>query len=262
MTVGCNQRFTPQKWDRIKYLLIAHSKMVRSITSREGWALPGYHYFDLYAGPGVYKDQISGSLFSDYGSPLIAAGILRDQQHKLYFNDSDPNCITDLTLALATESILALVTCLDVSEFTKMVCSDEWRQRQYGNLDRKTMGIVFADPNGSPDWTSLEAFTKCKQYDRLDLLINVNATSIKRCRTSPMHRHKYVSLAEQLDRLRKRYTYVWTPHHSNAWQFALLFATNWGEFPQFKTSKFYRVDTPEGQNVFDRLNRTEKERAE
>ena len=261
MTVGCNQRFTPQKWDRIKYLIRVHSAMVRGITTRESWALSGYNYFDLYAGPGFYKDEICGSLFGSEGSPLIAAAMLRSQRHKLFFNDAEPSCIAQLTTTLAATSVQAQVSCMDVRDFAGLVCTDIWRAAQFGCLDCKAMGLVFADPNGSPDWDALEALTRCRQYDRLDVLVNVNATSIKRCRQSPLHRHKYHPLADDLARLRKRYLYVWTPHKSNAWQFALIFATNWKDFPQFEHSKFWRVDSPDGHEVFDRLNRTEKERA-
>ena len=261
MTVGCNYRFTPQKWDRFRYLIRTHLPMVRGITSREKWALPEYHYFNLYAGPGMYSDQIGDSLFGSDGSPLIAAGILRPHNHKLFFNDADPSCIVSLTTALAESAIRSQVSCMDVADFAEMVCDKDWRYSQFGSVDRKAMGLLFADPNGSPDWTALEQITVCKQYDRLDVLVNVNATSIKRCRTSPMHRHKYRTLADELARLRKRYLYVWTPHKSNAWQFALIFATNWDKFPEFRKSAFHRIDTPEGAAVFERLNLTEKERA-
>jgi three-Cys-motif partner protein len=233
--------------------------MVRGMVRREKWALPEYYYFDMYAGPGCYTDQIGGSLFLDHGSPMIAAGVLRGQPHKLFFNDSDPQCVTSLTLALAGENALAQVTCLDASEFSELVTREEWRRRQFDCLDCKAMGLLFADPNGAPDWNAINAITSCQQYERLDVLVNVNATSIKRCRTSPKHRHKYVSLREYLDGLRKRYLYVWTPHKSNCWQFALIFASNWKDFPEFGKSKFWRCDKPEGREVLDRLNYTQKE---
>jgi len=256
MTVGCN-RFTPMKWDRIEYLLKVHSRMVAGIASREDWAYPEYHYFDMYAGPGFYTTQLN-CLYGDAGSPIIAAGILRKIAHRLYLNDKDKRCVLSLTKSVAEANAHAQITCMDACEFASRICNPKWRREEFGNAEKKTLGILVVDPNGAPCWEAVHKIARCNQYDRLDILINVNATSMKW--NYVVHHDKgHRRLIDQLHLLKKKYLYIWSPHKSNPWQFSLVFATNWGEFPEFRQSKFYRSDTPEGKSLLLKLSYTQAE---
>jgi hypothetical protein len=257
MTVGCN-RFTPMKWDRIEYLLRVHSRMVDGIAGRVKWARPEYHYFDMYAGPGFYTTQLN-CLYGDSGSPVIAAGILRNQPHRLYLNDKDKRCVLSLATSIAEANAHAQITCLDACDFARRICNADFRKQEFNGSGKKPMGLLMVDPNGAPCWEAVHKIAHCPQYDRLDVLINVNATSAKW--NLVVHADKgHKRLTEQLRRLRKKYLYLWSPHKSNPWQFSLVFATNWGEFPEFRKSHFYRSDTPDGKELLYRLAYTEAER--
>jgi three-Cys-motif partner protein len=232
--------------------------MVRGVASREKWALKPYHYFEMYAGPGIYTTQYQ-SLFGDSGSPLIAAGVLRKHRYRMYLNDEDPGVVTALATSLAYESVHAQISNMDARAFTDLICDETWRQREYDCTDCKAMGLLFADPNGVPDWQAIIQVANCPQYDRLDLLVNVNATTIKRCHSVHTSAKGHRRLREHLADLGKKYLYVWAPHKSNFWQFALVFATNWDKFPEFSKSQFYRSDSPEGRAILDKLHYTREE---
>jgi len=176
----------------------------------------------------------------------------------MFLNDASQDCVVRLSTTLANEHVAACVSCYDASDFAWRICDEKWRTTEYGSHARKVMGLVFADPNGSPDWPALEMIAGTQQYRQLDFLVNVNATSIKRCRNSPLCKG-YRLLSESIAALGKKHVYVWAPHRSNSWQFALVFATNWNKFPEFSRSGFWRIDSPEGQKIFNRLNYTQKE---
>ena len=164
-----------------------------------------------------------------------------------------------LTNSLNFEGIYCNLSVMDQADYVDLITSIKWRRASFPG-GKKVYGLVFVDPNGCPPWDECEKLGACKQYDRLDLLIHVNATAHKR-----LFHHSWMGenmrLEERLRRIGKKHIFLWVPEGGNQWQFSLAFCTNWKEFPEFKRKGFYSIDSTEGRELLDRLQYTREDHA-
>lgn len=123
----------------------------------------------------------------------------------------------------------------------------------------KQFGYVYADPNDAqlPIVLLADLYSR-KSFERVDLIVNVAAASIKRM----IHRGNYkdISLDSLLDRIHKKTWLVREPHNKQQW--SLLVGTNWAGAPEWRNAGFYRLDTDKGNKIWERLSKTEKQRME
>ena len=255
--VGCN-RFSYAKWEKLGYFMKVHAKAVNSVVHRFDWAFPAYVYIDLFAGPGIYTTSENRLFDGDCeGSPIVAARALKGIEHRLFLNDHDVDVAARLTNSLNFEGIYCNLSVMDQADYVDLITSIKWRRASFPG-GKKVYGLVFVDPNGCPPWDECEKLGACKQYDRLDLLIHVNATAHKR-----LFHHSWMGenmrLEERLRRIGKKHIFLWVPEGGNQWQFSLAFCTNWKEFPEFKRKGFYSIDSTEGRELLDRLQYTREE---
>ncbi len=257
--VGCSA-FTHEKWERFDYLLGIHIEICKAIISRERWASGAYHYFDFYAGPGIYGPDESEKLTGQYGSPIRALKQLRQKEvaFHLYCFDFDPEIATRLERVLRGDYGLdwgcSPSAC---DESVDLLLGDLWWSLNH-NDSRKPLGLAFFDPNGIPEWTAAKRFARSKRFDRVDLLFNINSAVCKWVFSSRLH-PETKRPTDHLREMKKKSIYLWTPMPGDSHQFALAYCTN-GPFPQFRQWGFHRIDTPEGARISRMIDFSPRER--
>jgi three-Cys-motif partner protein len=112
-------------------------------------------------------------------------------------------------------------------------------------------GLLYSDPTGEePPFDLIAEFSK--HWRKVDLLIYVSATNIKRkipygcCR-----------LLESINKIDKKHCMIRKP--MDAFQWTFLYLTN-GPIPVWKKQGFYDILSKEGNEIIERLNLTNEER--
>ena len=120
---------------------------------------------------------------------------------------------------------------------------------------RKKYGLLYADPSGvAPPFNLLAAFAS--HYKRIDLLIYLSATNLKRKRAA--QNGSTPTLIDELSNIDKDQWIIREPHGQHQWSF--LLGSNWLNYPTYESEGFHRVSSATGQCILHRLNYTENER--
>jgi len=237
----CSQ-YTPQKNQDFRFILGTHIKITDCTLRKHRWANQNYNYFDITAGPGSGK--------YGFGSPLIFVGEigLIERQYRAVFIDQDETAYQRLQICLApySQNGNLSIHCGEHHEVLKKYLGI-WRTKDFG--------LLFDDPSGQiPSFDLLAVFAK--YYPRIDILIYITPTNIKRqyhCKLCSCD----LRLDDYIKRIPKKYWIIREPKGCHQWTF--LLGTNWDSFPSFKNKGFYRIDSLEGQVIFDRANLTKEE---
>lgn len=246
LIAGYSPDASPLKFARVAYLTEMHSRAVRGILSREGWADPRYHWIEPHCGPGTYPN-------GDRGCALRVAEILSKElpgQYRLILNDLDPSN--------AVQHENAIRQYCQTNVFT-LDCGDFVNGLIY-HITRPIFGFIFFDPNGGPNWEAINRFSCVPRFERCDILVNVNSVGIKWARKNAICKNHTKTATQHLREINKKYLFLWEPNPSDNWQFSLVVATNWGAFPQFEKLGFYLIDSPKGKLIADRMDYTREER--
>jgi hypothetical protein len=115
-------------------------------------------------------------------------------------------------------------------------------------------GIIYIDPNNHQGrFKEIESFFNHKKFNKLDILIHISATSIKRVR-----KH---NIAQEIDNaiknINKKCWLIRRPY--SAWQWTFLLGTNWNAFPDFDKQGFVSLDSKEGKLCLEVLCKTKEE---
>lgn len=253
MSVGCSDA-SPEKWRRFGYLLGAHMAATKKIIERERWANRKYQYIDLYAGPGLYTAAHHPKLAGMIGSPILALDAAAAVDLACDFHFVEPDVHADLEAAVATHPKAV------GRRIYKTDCCDAVGPL-FQAIPPASFGLLFVDPNGKPDWGAVRALAR--RYQKIDVLINVNATIHKRCRLSS----RDPQTATTCDHLRdvssagKPQIMLWAPEKSDCHQFTLAYLTNGPTF-EAKRQGFHPITSPEGRRIARRIDLSEKERRE
>jgi hypothetical protein len=268
---GCSGS-TREKWRRFEYLLRVHAAKCRLIMTdptKKKWADSCYSYFDFFAGPGLYDETDHAGLAGEFGSPVRALNILKE-----IFIDPGGEAANGEPLGIRAffhdpNVWLRLQRCLDhlghcggiVDGSTCEQAIDDliehWLEMT-GCSPWKPLGLAFFDPNGQPPWASIRSFTSRKSFDRIDLLINVNSTVVKRVLKSPVHAETRTP-TQNLVELGKEDVYLWEPTPGDIHQFSLAYCTN-GPFRKFRRLGFHFINSDKGRRIADRIDMTADER--
>lgn len=240
---------TDAKQEDLRYILTFHlrvaARMIASAAS-EGRTFPppDYWYFDITAGKGRHPTT------GDPGSPLIFLEVARAEGAvpRTWFFEQDPANFAELQAAVKTDAR------------TKLVLGDhaETLMPEIPAADRPRLGLLYCDTTGNvPPFELLRTFAEDKRTKRIDLLLNVPCTTLKRtygahAEKGARHLHEYLSDLPKTDWL------IREPHGQHQWSFFV--GTNWAEFPAFKNRGFYKLGTPEGDELLRRLTYSERER--
>ncbi|MBA2704624.1 MAG: hypothetical protein H0U60_12335 [Blastocatellia bacterium] len=226
-----------------------HWQLWLKVTANNDWASPTYHYVDLNGGPG----EVNGIV----GSPILVAQTMAESGSDWHacVCERDPESMERLrSCKAALPAVVAArirLFAMDHQEAGDGIIKAIHNRR----AGRTPLGLIYADPNGTELNEEIETALKItKAFPRMDVLLHMSATTIKRCRTV----FGRPSFVERLEVLKKRHLLIREPCTAHQWTFALL--TNWAGFPDWASHGFHSSTSPTGSAVLERLNLTTEER--
>lgn len=238
---------TQQKQDDFQGLLSLHIKIVDGITSKPSNAWQRYYtYIDMNAGPGLYNGIVGSpilflSQIERTSIPYSATLIEEEQCNATELNDR--------------------VSLLGYHGIVKVVNDNHDHALRNGAAPTKsTYGMIYHDPNGAPNFELLAELSRKPAFQRIDFVIYLGATTIKRARGMEKalgKNAKFKLLTDYLNSINKKTWIVRKPVGKNQWTFAV--GSNWVNLPDWRKRGFYRIDTPEGKSVLERLTYTDGE---
>lgn len=227
---------TDLKHAQFREIVRAHLAIFGAVKNKwSGWVTPTYHYYDTHAGVGVYDD---GTL----GSPVIFMQEAERAGEKFlarFIEQSSRNC---KRLASHTDSRCEITH----GEYEHVLSSEK-------TFDKTAIGLLFCDPNGCFDEHALAAFAK--RFPRVDILINVNGSGIKRASV----KYGETRIKSKLSAVSKKHWIIRKPY--GKWQFSFALGTDWSPMrDKFQKHAMHDIESDAGGYYLDLLERTNGER--
>lgn len=208
-----------------------HIQIVKRVLDKYPNFPQTYQYIDLYAGSGKNQEENCD------GSPVIfLKSIYGRLDYYGHFIDLEPGNTLFLRAATSFTNSHTIYTG-DNKEITPKIIT---------RITGKSYGLVYADPNGVPDFDLLALVSE--KLPKMDVLIRYPATAAKR---------NGRSLISELNKVKKGTWIIQKP--VGKWQWTFLFGTNYSDYKAWKKFGFYRLDEPEGKNIFEKVVYTKKE---
>jgi len=197
--------YTKTKEEHYAKLLGMHVNIAERAMRNNLWSNSSYLLIDATAGSGILEDGTPGS-------PIIAINRLRKMStpFKALFIEEQPEVFAQLDLHVSQDDNVQL----------------RWARYQdiIGEMalrkDRNQLGLLYIDPNGTPDFDALCQFARARP--RMEILISVTATGYKR--SGKVDRH----LDEWLRRIGKQYWLIRKPY--TAWHWTFLLGSDYAGF--------------------------------
>ena len=215
-------RSTPYKLKAFRYLMGYHSRVCKLILQK---TRQPYIYIDLNCGAGYQPDY---KKFGNevLGSPIIALQELNEQgiEPICHFCDTNPESLKIL------ESTIQELKLQCVASYWLGDNSQSLQEISQSLNKSQFHGLVYSDPNGKQDFPiqEIKSTFQLSQMQKVDLLMNVATTYVKRWETNPKANWKVYPLREIINGHGKEYIFVREPENrSLKWTF--IYATNWAK---------------------------------
>jgi len=236
---------TPDKQDGFTKYVTLHAHIVKAVLTRErpnGWKpYQRYVYIDTHAGDGTAGECL--------GSPLLFLAAIHHEglPFDAHLIEREPG------------NVRALRSCLDNAGHGGTVRVYEGDNETVIHevilqVPQYAFGMLYMDPFGPPSSAVLTAMSVARQ--RIDLMVRVPTTTQKRVRTAFDGRE---SLSDVIKKAAKQNWLIRAPLPSDKQQWVFLFGTNYSGLNDWKRERFYRIDSPEGRQMFETLNYTKEE---
>jgi len=236
---------TPTKQQDFRSVLSLHLKITQAVLNKHQWTDDTYYYFDLTAGPGKYTDGKTCIV----GSPLIFLNLTyKMKRHALMVEKNFENYL----------SLSSYAKTADCRYGDSRLILPNWLQTEsHKQDDGVKYGLCYVDPTGDPPpFEMLADASHHNQFTRIDILMYLSATNIKRWRMNPKLSYN-TSLIDALCNIDKKHWIIREPKSQHQWTF--LLGTNWNAFPPYKNRGFHRVRSKQGQEILRKLNFTAEE---
>lgn len=149
------------------------------------------------------------------------------------------------------EKDLSEQLCYNMSEYNAVVHHGNNREKLpeiLSTIPRNSLGILYVDPNGIPDWQMIIDASRQLQLKRIDILIRYNTNALWR----NLHHNGYLDLSEYLKAINKEYRYgkEYMPYDKWRWSFLLLMNYRFGDW---KKEGWKDFKTKDGKELLTRL---------
>jgi hypothetical protein len=235
---------TADKQAGLAIFLAQHIAIAGAVIAKHGWASDTYHYIDANAGPGAYPD------WGLDGSPVVFLKLACQSSIRFYAHliEADKETARSLWETIGPHDFCK-IHASDNKAILPIICAESIRVNSYG--------LLYHDPNGQPDYDLLHLISVQPKLKFIDVLIRYNATAVKR----NLH-NEHKRLLDYLVCTGKQYWLIRTVLPGDAWNWTFLFGTNYKDFKPWTNKGFIRLDSPDGIDLFERLNYKQQERRE
>lgn len=239
---------TPLKIEILSRILDMHLAVTQAVLRKNPYYRQIYRYIDVTAGKGYTPD---GRII---GSPLVFLNSVKLlNQHIPYMVDLIECEDTNLTELRANVRRHCQQNGLDSKQI----------KFHLGNYENKVpellptpndleLGLVFVDPSGNlPDFETVSYISRMRP--RMEILIYIPTTNVKR--------QKGKLLSDYMVEMGKKYWFVRKPLAWDKFKWTFLLGTSHPTiFKDYKGIDFVRIESPEAQEFFPKLNLTAEAR--
>lgn len=245
--------YTGVKIEHLSKILAMHMAITQAVIKKHAsYYEPEYRYIDLTAGKGSTPDGNSGS-------PIVFLDKTIDSKFDIPFRadliEREPSNIDELKKVISAHP-------MGTSEQGKI----NFHPGNYESIVPQLfktkkdfeLGLVYVDPTGDlPDFKSLAHISNMRP--RMEILLYLSATNIKR-----QFQQTQKFLADFLNETSKQHWLIRKPIKGDSHQWTFLLGSNSDLFKPYRSirSYFYLLNSPEGQQVFEKVNLSQDQRME